>query len=50
MRVINRGKYPYLWHFDKKPFLTRAALKLRPYLDLGVVEPEMEGIWDSSGR
>jgi hypothetical protein len=26
-------------------FLTHPALKLRPYLNLGVVEPEKEGIW-----
>jgi hypothetical protein len=34
----------------KTPFMTHPALKLRPYLNLGVVEPEIEGIWYSYGR
>ena len=34
----------------KTRFLTHPALKLRPYLDLGVVEPERERFWHACGQ
>ena len=39
---------PWVGNYPGPP--CRAVLKLRPYLNLGVVEPEKEGFRHSSGR